>query len=46
MNPRDIKLHHVVPQSLRQLLVSFHSEVETICCEEAHIDFPVLSSQK
>lgn len=35
-------VHHVVPQSLSQLLVSLYGEVEAVVSEEGHINLPVL----
>lgn len=46
MQVNHLKLHHVVPKSLCQLLVSFHSEVETICCEEAQVKCPILKLKR
>lgn len=40
------KRHHVVPQSLRQLLVSLHPEVETVGCEVTDVDRTVLKEKE
>lgn len=46
MQVKRLKLHHVVLQALCQLLMSFHSEVETICCEEAQVKCPILKLKR
>lgn len=46
MQVKHLKRHHVVPQALCQLLVTLHSEVETIGCEEAEVECPVLKLKR
>lgn len=38
--------HHVVPQSLGQLLMSLYGEVEAVVSEEGHINLSILLSER
>lgn len=42
LNQIQLIVHHVVPQSLGQLLMSLYGKVEAVVSEESHIDLPVL----
>merc|ERR1712142_952669 len=42
----SLRLKHVVPESLGQLLVSFDGEVEAVVSEESHVDLPVRESRR
>lgn len=35
-------VHHVIPQSFGQLLMSLYGEVEAVMSEEGHINLPIL----
>lgn len=41
-----LRLKHVVPQSLGQLLVTLDGEVEAVVSEEGHVDLPIREARR